>query len=239
MFCSRINAILLAGLLIVSLIFSFTGCTNDANDNLNTNKDENIELVPVQVDSSSEPILTIKPDSVTKPGKGNKRLKPDVSSVELSPASKSEMYSNTVEECIERLRVYSNPNGNEYDALSLLGRFKYAAKSEDAMMKQLKTASKTWHETVETMVGEKCMVKFDVIKKTAVDLDDPKVSDWISAVGITPENYASVKCAVSTNYSTETVNMLIELVKVDGKWYLAKTDTLSTVKDIITTTIFN
>ncbi len=239
MFCSRINAILLVVLLCASLAFSFAGCTNDANDGLNLNKDENMELVPVQVDSSANPILTIKPDSVTKPGKGNKRLNPDVSSIELSPASKSAMYSNTEEECIERLRVYSNPNGNEYDALSLLGRFKYAAKSEDAMMKQLKIASKTWHETVEVEVGEKCIVSFDIIKKTEIDLDDSRVSDWKSAIGITPEGYSNMKCTLSTNYSTETVNISIDLVKVDGKWYLAKTDTLSNIKDIITKKVFD
>ena len=239
MLYAKITRVVVAGIFCASLAVSFTGCTNDAKDSSKNYENSNTELVPVQVDSASEPILTIKPDSVSKPGRDNKRLNPDISSIELGSASKSAVLSDTEDECIERLNVYSNPNGNEYDALSILGRYKYAQKSEDAMMKQLKTASKTWHETVETMVGEKCIVKFDVIKKTNVDLGDAKVADWISAVGITPEGYSSVKCAVSTNYSSETVNMLIDLVKVDGKWYLAKTDTLNTVKDIITVTIFN
>ncbi len=239
MLCSKIIGKIVAGVICVSLAASFAGCSNNTNDSQDKNKGDSAELVPVQVDSSAEPILTIKPDSVNKPEKENKRLEPDVSSIELGPESKSPMYSDTEEECIERLRIYSNPNGNEHDALSLLGRFKYLEKSEDAMMKQLKNASKTWHETVETLVGEKCIVNFEIIKKTEVDLNDTKVSDWKLATGVTPQGYTNVKCALSTNYSSETVNISIDLVKVDGKWYLAKTDTLSTVKDIITVTIFN
>ena len=234
---SGITKTLITVAAVLAVTISFAGCTKESEDGKSYNG--NMELVPVQVDSSSNPILTIKPDSVTKPGKTDKRLNPDVSSIELSPASKSAMYSKTEEECIERLRIYSNPNGNEYDALALLGRFKYADKSEDAMMKQLKTASKTWHETVAVQVGEKCIVNFEIVKKTPLDPSDSRVVEWKNANSKEPEAYTNMKCVVSTNYADSELTLSVDLVKLDGKWYLAKTDILNTIKEAITKTLFN
>lgn len=221
-----------------SVVVSFSGCTSNGGESQKKDANENAELVPVWVDSSASPIFTIKPEGVAKPGKNDKRLDPDISSVEMIPASESAIYSKSIDECMERLNIYSNPNGNEYDALSLLGRFKYAQKSEEAMMKQLKAASETWHETIETDVGEKCLVKIETIKTKEISLDEARVTEWKNAVGITPESYANIKCEISTNYSSKTVNISIDLVEVDGKWYLAKTDTLNTIKEVITKTIF-
>ncbi|MBO5369211.1 MAG: hypothetical protein J6B23_00890, partial [Clostridia bacterium] len=68
--------------------------------------------------------------------------------------------------------------------------------------------------------------------------EDVKVVDWKAVNKQNCEEYANVKCIIETNYSSDDIKISIDLVKVDGSWYLASTGTLNKVRNVIADEIF-
>ena len=173
-----------------------------------------------------------------KLGVDDKHLTPDVSDVKLSEPSKAIKNSESEQACIETLNTFANPNGNEFDAASVLGKFRYNGKTDEEIMNKLKNASADWHKTVAESVGEKCIVRIELLEKEEIDLNDAKVTDWNAANGKTAEAFSNVKCSVSTNYSSGTVKVSFDLVKTEGSWYLANTTTINKIQNVIMNEIY-
>ena len=182
------------------------------------------------------PPKPVKP--VTDPNVAPKRLTPDLSAVNVPAASAATVACATEEDCIKALNAFANPNGNSYDALSVLGRFRYANKTDEEMMNQLTTASADWHGSIKQSVGDKCVVNMSVDKKTSKDPASAEVADWNQANSQTAEAYTNVKCRITTNYASGDIVISFDLVKVGGAWYLAQTGTLNKIKNVITVEIF-
>ncbi len=223
----RIAALIFALVLIVLSC----GCSdNKTQDNAESKSDI------TAADSSGAAPQKIEP--ITKPSAKNKRLNPDLASVQLATPSDKTVYSKTVEECVARLAVFANPNGNEYDAVALLGAFRYPDKTEDELLEQFKTASAEWHKDIVENVGEKCVAKISLAEKNILPLSDAKAEEWKSVNSAALEEYANVKCVVTTNYSSGDVKISIDLAKVDGSWYLAYASGLDKIRNVMVTEIF-
>lgn len=215
----------------LALLALSCGCSdNKTQDNTEPKSDI------TAADSSGAASQEIEP--ITKPSSKNKRLNPDLDSIQLAPPSDKTVYSKTVEECVARLAVFANPNGNEYDAAALLGAFRYPDKTEDELLKQFKTASDEWHKDIVENVGEKCVAKISLAEKNILPLTDAKAEEWKSVNSAALEEYANVKCIVTTNYSSGDVKISIDLAKVDGSWYLAYASGLDKMRNVMITEIF-
>lgn len=219
-------------LLVMMMVNVFTGCFDE--------KDKSA-LLPESDEltgSVSSVLSESKKESGDKASSKDNALTPDVDKIKLEPESKKSVDCITEEECVEMICKFANPEGNKYDALSILGDFRYPGLSEKEMMQKYETASDLWHKEIVDKVGEKCIVSISLIEKTPVDLSDEAVSEWNTVNEKTAEEYSNVKCSVSTNYSDENVKITFDLVKVDGNWYVAKLSTLNLIRDTITISLF-
>lgn len=193
---------------------------------------ENATIIAPEPKEETKSEAPAKPQAVT-----DNKITPDVSAVQVKPASAGVTPTPTEESFIEAFESYANPNGNEYDALSVLGSFRYP-EDESALLERFKSVSADWHTEVRTQVGENCVVDMSIKEKKAIDLSDAKVTQWNSANGKTAEAYSNIKCIVGSNYSSDTVTMSIDVVKVDGNWYCASTSAIDNLKKTLTTHIF-
>lgn len=201
-------------MLIVCMIFSFVACSllNNTTSNENNQSTSGTKI------------------------NGN-RVVPNLSKVELRKESSKVTKCKDEEMLIDSLEAFANPNANEFDAISILGKFRYT-EEYNKLRNRLYTATRQWHSQIIKSVGEKCKVDIDLIKKTPVSLSDARVKDWQAANGKTPEAYSNVKCNISTNYASKSITLSFDIVKVDGAWYLANTGTISKLQTIITTDIY-
>ena len=165
------------------------------------------------------------------------RIYPDLSKVELRKASSGLTKCKTEEMLVDCLEAFANPNANEFDAISILGKFRYN-ESYNKLRQRMFDATKQWHAHIVKYVGSKCAVEIELAEKTAIDLSDEKVKEWNLANGLEAEGYSNLKCIVSTNYAVNTVKMSFDIVKLDGEWYLANTGTIKKLQDAITTDIY-
>ena len=101
----------------------------------------------------------------------------------VRPATTKEYSAATEEEFVKALENFSNPNGNKYDALAVLGGFDYSEKGEE-LLKRFEGASKQWHAQIVEQVGEKCIVEMTLKDKKDIDLSDSKVVDWETINGM-------------------------------------------------------
>lgn len=182
--------------------------------------------------NSHEPQNVLKPNGIK-----DNHLKPDLSKVEVPEASKEAVDCTDEEKFVSALEAFANPNGNKYDALSLLGAFRYNDDS-DKLMERLETASKSWHEPIEKNVGEKCVVDIALESTAPYDMSDSVVTEWNAANGRTCKGYSRITCVITTNYSSRKLTYSFDIVNVDGSWYLAQTSILNKLQSIITTEIF-
>lgn len=216
-------------LLCILALFTgvFCSCSNDVKEGKKTD---------LEMDSS----MHIKNPTPVGPGTPYvKRLSPDVSKIKLAKPSENVSFSKDERELINNLNKFLNPNGNEYDAISILGKFRYSDKTKDEMMEKLKNASKGWHSDINKNVGEKCTVNIDIANISKVSEDDPDFKDWKMAnAKVKPTKYSQIECEITTNYSTGKVNIVFDAVCVDGFWYLANTGTLNKIKNVIVNEIF-
>ncbi|MBQ4526902.1 MAG: hypothetical protein II998_02405 [Clostridia bacterium] len=231
---SNIKKVLCFGVL-ATVAISFTACTGSS--------DESVSKSDVRISASSSleyadefAVDIEKP--VTSPDGNSKRLKPDISNVSVPAPSTAVKVCKTEAECVEMICKFANPNGNWYDALSVLGDFRYSDMEEEAKNKRMQAASEEWHTDVVTKVGEKCIVKMSVEETTVVDINDVRVLDCAQAIGITPDAYSNVKCNISTNYADNMLTVSIDLVKVNGSWYLAKDSGIYDILNVITYELF-
>ncbi|MDY3304499.1 MAG: hypothetical protein SOW78_09530 [Clostridia bacterium] len=174
-------------------------------------------------------------DSATS---GNKRITPDLNSVNLAAPSTSETKITSDDNFLSAFVKFVNPNGNKYDAISILGKFRYQDTPDADIMTRMDNASKEWHKVIEQSVGEKCVVTMTLEKKTSYDMSDQKVKDWTTANNKTPEAFTAIECFVRSNYSSGGRSFSFDIVKIDGAWYLAEIGTLGNVQSLITNTIF-
>ena len=196
---------------IVSLVLSLGACTNEKAEK-NEKPKINGEVV------------------------GN-RVYPDLSKVELRKESSGLTKCKTEEMLVDCLEAFANPNANEFDAISILGKFRYN-ESYNKLRERMFDATKQWHAYIVKYVGSKCTVEIELAEKTAIDLSDEKVKEWNLANGLEAESYSNLKCIISTNYAVNTVKMSFDIVKLDGEWYLANTGTVKKLQDAITTDIY-
>lgn len=209
--------------IILMFAFSFVSCssTNSADNQTNSSANEIKENNP-------------KPNSVPEV---NNRINPDLSKVEAPKASEAVTDTNSIEKFVAALESFANPNGNEFDALSILGEFRYEEKG-DELLERLKTAAKSWHEPIVKNVGEKCIVKIKLDKSEKYKLTDTAVTEWNSVNGLEAEDYAKISCAISTNYAKEPITYIFDIVKLDGKWHISTIGTLNKIQSLITTDIY-
>lgn len=168
--------------------------------------------------------------------KGN-RIYPNLSNVELRKETSKLIKCKTEEMLVDSLESFANPNANEFDAIAILGQFRYE-ESYDELRERMLTATKDWHSQIVKYVGSKCTVDIELAEKTPIDLSDPRVKDWIDVNGEEIEGYSNLKCVISTNYAVNSVKISFDIVKLDGIWYLANTGTIKKLKDAITTDIY-
>ena len=219
-----------AATLSVALAFSFAACGKSGDELADSSTNKNSAQI---ADSSGQ-----KFESPLKPSAKDNRIEPDMAEVSYPEASEKTVYSKTVEECIERLSAFANPNGNKYDAAALLGAFRYPGEDEAALLERFKKASDEWHKYIKDNVGDKCTVSMHISEKNTLAPEDVKVVDWKAVNKQNCEEYANVKCIIETNYSSDDIKISIDLVKVDGSWYLASTGTLNKVRNVIADEIF-
>ena len=213
--------------ILILIMALFCSCASD------TKEDKKYDL---EMDSS----MHIKNPTPVGPGTPYvKRLEPDVSKIKLDKASKDVSLSKDEKALVDNLIKFSNPNGNEYDALSILGDFRYSDKTKEEMMKKLKNASKDWHDDINKNVGEKCIINIDIENISKLDDSNENFKDWKMAnTKVKATNYSQIECEITTNYSTGKVSIMFDAVCVDGAWYLANTSTLNKIKNIVVTEIF-
>ncbi len=174
---------------------------------------------------------------LTHPSVKDKHITPDLSKVKVPKASGDVTSTDTPEKLLKALEAFVNPNGNEYDALSIIGEFRYEEEGT-LLLRQLKTAAKAWHEIIDENVGEKCVVSIKHIETRKVDMSDKTVTEWNNVNGKTAEDYAKITCEIGTNYASDTLTYIFEAVKVDGSWYLSTIGTLDKMHSIIATDIY-
>ena len=221
------NKLLKALSLVISvfmIIGVFVSCTNnDAN---------------VPSDGSSVQNNPHEPQNALKPnGIRDKHLNPDLSKVEVPEASEEAVDCTDEEKFVSALEAFANPNGNKYDALSILGAFRYS-KQGDTVMERLETASKSWHEPIVENVGEKCVVDISLKSTSPYDMSDSVVTEWNAANGKTCKGYSRITCDIATNYSSKKLTYSFDIVNVDGNWYLAQTSILNKLQSILTNEIY-
>ena len=219
----KINFKHIALLLVFCVLsFSFAACSGDNPQ------------APVEDNRLNEDGEFISPMAP----KGNEtHITPDVSKIKLPSASKEETICQTEEEFVDALKTFVNPMGNEYDALSVIGAFRYDEKG-DSLIERLKPASEEWHSYIQENVGEKCIVDIKLSSKTPIDLSDEKVTEWSSANGKNPEAYSNIKCIISTNYCTNTLTLSFDIIRLDGRWYLSNVGTLNKLQSVIAKDIY-
>ncbi|MBR3932849.1 MAG: hypothetical protein IKJ68_02935 [Clostridia bacterium] len=171
------------------------------------------------------------------PKERDNHLTPDTSKTEVKKATKKSYNAKTEEEFVEALENFANPNGNEYDALAILGNFDYGEK-EDELLKRFKTASADWHAQIVEKVGSKCVVDIVLKDKASVDKSDVKVSDWETINGMECEAFSNIKCTIATNYAKDTITLSLDIVKLNGNWHFATVASIDKVLNAITTGIY-
>lgn len=217
-YCKHIAMVLLAFVLCLS----FAACSSNSEvpPQADNRLDENGEFISPMAPKGEETHIT-----------------PDLSKIKLPSPSKEETICQTEEEFAAALEAFAGPVGNEYDALSVIGAFRYDEKG-DALIERLKPASEEWHKYIEENVGQKCMVDIKLSSKTPVDLNDEKVTEWVSVNGKNAEAYSNLKCIISTNYCTNTLTLSFDIVKLDGRWYLANIGTINKLQSVISKDIY-
>ncbi len=188
------------------------------------------------VNSAARPEDGIK-NPVTTPNLEDNHIKPDLSKVEVPKPSENVTKTDTVENFVTALQSFANPYGNEYDALSILGEFRYDEKG-DELLERLKTAADSWHDVIEKSVGRKCVVKFKLNEVTKYDMTDEAVSDWNFVNGLEAEDFAKISCTISTNYARKSITYIFDIVKIDGKWHLSTIGTINKIQSLITIDIY-
>ena len=162
---------------------------------------------------------------------------PDLSGANV-PAASTEATDCTDEtKFVSALEAFANPDGNKYDALSILGAFRYNEEG-DKLMERLETASKSWHEPIEANVGEKCVVDISLKSTAPYDMADEVVVEWNAANGKKCLGYSRITCDISNVYSAKKLTYSFDIVNVDGNWYLAQTSILNKLQSILTNEIY-
>ncbi len=174
---------------------------------------------------------------LNKPSSTDKRLEPDLSKVKPKAASKSVADTSTEEKLVEALESFTNPNGNKYDAMAILGSFGYT-EDEEALYARFDEASKSWHELVESMVGEKCIVDISIKSKGDNSNTEEKFAEWQRVHGGIGEDYTNLKCVIKSNYSSSSVTYSLDIVKVKGKWHIANAGALDKIQMILINDLF-
>jgi len=198
-------------ILILCLVFSMSACTK------------------------KETTDTDKP-KINGEVKGN-RIYPNLSKVELREETGKLIKCKSEEMLVDCLEAFANPNANEFDAIAILGQFRYD-ESYNKLRERMHTATRDWHTQIVKYVGSKCTVDIELVEKTPVDLSDPRVKDWNAVNGIDAQAYSNLKCTISTNYAVNSVKISFDIVKLDGIWYLANTGTIKKLQDAIITDIY-
>ncbi len=191
----------------------------------------------VLLDEGTVQNLVDESENKNKANQGNKYQSPDLSKAQVPKASTEAVDCTDEEKFVSALEAFANPNGNEYDALSILGAFRYNEQGDD-LLKRLATASKSWHEPIQENVGEKCIVDISVKDIKPYDMTDEVVTEWNTANGKTCKGYSRITCVISNNYSTDTLTYSFDIVNVDGNWYLAQTSILNKLQSILTSEIY-
>ena len=168
--------------------------------------------------------------------KGN-RIYPNLSKVELRKETSKLIKCKTEEMLVDCLEAFANPNANEFDAIAILGQFRYN-ESYSKLRDRMFDATKEWHNSIIKYVGPMCAVDIELSEKTPINLSDQRVKDWNAVNGMEAEAYSNLKCIISTNYAVNSVKMSFDIVKLDGIWYLANTGTIKKLQDAITTDIY-
>lgn len=199
---------------LLCLVVSFSACSSEVVDTNEITKGEKSGLV-----------------------KGN-RIYPDFSNVKIRKPSNKLVKCKTEEELVTCLEAFANPNANEFDAISLLGQFRFDM-PYNKLRETMYSAAKNWQAAIIKNVGPMCKVDIKLLSKTPVELSDKSVKEWNKEFDTELEAYTNVKCEVSTIYAVNTKNFSFDIVKVDGVWYLANSGTINKLQEIITTHIYN
>ncbi len=199
---------------LVCVFVSFAACSNENIDTSDITKEEKSGYV-----------------------KGNK-IEPDFSNVKIRKPSNKVVKCKTEEDLIACLEAFANPNANEFDAISILGEFRFDM-PYNKLRETMYTAAKNWQATIVNKVGPACKVDIKLLKKTPVELSSGTVKQWNEEFDSELQAYSNVKCEVSTIYAVNTKNFSFDIVKLDGVWYLANSSTINKLQEIITTHIYN
>ena len=211
---------------IVIAVSVFTACTDEKED-----------ISSSQTTSQKKGEEKFFEKSPLTPKEKDTHITPDLSKTEVKEATKDVYNAKTEEEFVEALENFTNPNGNKYDALAILGDFDYNEKG-DELLERFKTASVDWHAQIIEKVGDKCVVDIILKEKTPIDKTDVKVSDWETINGIECEAFSNIKCTIATNYAKDAVTLSLDIVKLNGNWHFATVASINKVLDAITTKIY-
>ena len=158
-----------------------------------------------------------------------KQTKKEPSSVPLvKPATTKEYTASTEEDFVKALENFANPNGNKFDALAVLGDFDSDESHED-LLKRYEEASKKWHDTVVKTLADDYAVTMLIKSKTKTDKNDAKVTEWEEYNNLKCQDFANIKCTISTNYAKDDVTISYNIVKLDGRWHFATSDSMDSV----------
>lgn len=158
-----------------------------------------------------------------------KQTQKQPSSVPLvKPATTKEYTAPTEEDFVKALENFANPNGNKFDALAVLGDFDSDESHED-LLKRYEEASKKWHDTVIKTLADDYAVTMVIKSKTKTDKNDAKVTEWEEYNNLKCQDFANIKCTISTNYAKDDVTISYNIVKLDGKWHFATSDSMDSV----------
>ncbi|MBO7289104.1 MAG: hypothetical protein J6V03_03840 [Clostridia bacterium] len=199
---------------LVCVFVSFAACSNGNIDTTDITKEEKSGYV-----------------------KGN-RIEPDFSNVKIRKASNKVIKCKTEEDLIASLEAFANPNANEFDAISILGEFRFDM-PYNKLRETMYTAVKNWQSVIVNKVGPACKVDIKLKSKTPIELSSETVKQWNKEFDSELQAYTNVKCEVSTIYAVNTKNFSFDIVKLDGVWYLANSGTINKLQEIITTHIYN
>lgn len=205
------------------LVLAFTSCS------ANNQKNQEPLNIPQQEDYPEKSPLAYDGEET--------HIKPDLSGTVVKEATTKEYTAATEEDFVKALENFVNPNGNKYDALAVLGDYDYTEKG-DELLSRFDDASKKWHASIVEEVGNKCVVKIDLKEKSNIDKQNQRVTDWETVNGIECEEYANIKCIISTNYAKNAITLSLDIVKINGNWHFATVSSIDTVKYAITTKIF-
>lgn len=168
---------------------------------------------------------------------GGNYTAPDLANTEVPEASSKVTDCTDETIFVSALKAFANPNGNKYDALSILGAFRYNEQG-DKLMERFDSASRSWHEPIEKNVGQKCVVDISLKSTAPYDMDDEVVLEWNAANDKKCLGYSRITCDISTNYSSRKLTYSFDIVNVDGNWYLAQTSILNKLQSILTSEIY-